>query len=80
MTIKTHNPEGFSQHDITVEAWREYHYGDGTYFIKGPTTLFLKRDDRGDSHRVVDANGVTHYPRRGWLAISWRSDIEKVSF
>ncbi|QIG67355.1 hypothetical protein EVB39_026 [Rhizobium phage RHph_TM3_3_9] len=66
---------------IDTEQYREYVYGDGTvYRIDRPKTLFVKSDDRGDSHRIVDDNDVTHYPKRGWIAIRWYAPTEPVSF
>ncbi|MES0134547.1 hypothetical protein NKJ88_06225 [Mesorhizobium sp. M0016] len=67
--------------EITTEVWREYRYANGdTYRIENPRSLWFKTDDRGDSHRVLDAEGVTHYPRRGWVAITWSAPSEPVSF
>ncbi|WP_159585952.1 hypothetical protein [Chelativorans xinjiangense] len=67
--------------EITTEEYREYHYGDGdVYRIDGPVRLWWKRDEDGDSHRILDASGVTHYPRRGWVAITWKAPSEPVSF
>lgn len=70
-----------SEADITTEEWREYHYADGAaYRVTKPVKLWWKRDADGDSHRVLDAEGVTHYPKRGWTAISWKAPSEPVSF
>ncbi len=66
-------PEGMSMHNIARECWREYVYDDGTYQITQPVTLFLKQDEKGDSHRVLDARGVVHYVKRGWRAIRWKN-------
>jgi hypothetical protein len=71
-------PEGISCHDISSEAYREYVYADGTvYRVDNPRTLYLKR--AGNTHRVVDYLGVTHYPSPTWVALRWKSDPE-VSF
>lgn len=60
-------------HDISDEVCRTYHYADGARFtIQSPRTLYLKQDERGDSHRVLTADGEVFYPRRGWIALSWR--------
>lgn len=67
--------------EITTEVWREYRYGNGdVYRVDKPVRLWFKTDDRGDSHRVLDADGNTHYPRRGWVAIVWSAPAEPVSF
>lgn len=79
--LKVHNPEGMSRHDISVETERNYIYADGSIFtMSEPKTLFLKRDEHGDSHRVVTKDGWTHYPRRGWIGIRWLAPSENVSF
>ena len=66
---------------ITTEEWREYHYADSaSYRVTKPVRLWRKKDADGDSHRVLDADGVTHCPKRGWLAISWKAPGEPVSF
>lgn len=67
--------------EITTEEWREYRYSSGeTYRIEKPVRLWLKSDEKGDSHRVIDTSGVTHYPRRGWVAIAWFAPSKPVSF
>jgi hypothetical protein len=69
------------QNDISTEQWREYDYGNGiAYRVENPLTLYRKTDEKGDSHRVVDAAGVTHYPKRGWVGIRWFAPTEPVSF
>ncbi len=83
--LKVHTPEGMSTHDVSVEQYREYIYPDGAILrIDEPVTLFLKQDGdpRGDSHRVVDANGVTTYPKRGWIGLRWlnKKDGRPVEF
>ena len=64
------------EHDISTEDWREYVYGDGSaYRIEKPKRLLVKdRENLPDSHRVVDENGVTHYPNPTWVAVRWEAD------
>lgn len=59
--------------DISSEEFRVYTYGDGTKFrVDAPSTLHVIVDDKGStSHRVIDVDGVTHRPERGWVGISW---------
>jgi hypothetical protein len=59
--------------DITSEEFRVYTYPDGSTFrIENPATLFVIIDDKGGTtHRVVDKDGVTHRPERGFVGISW---------
>ena len=67
--------------DISTEEWREYRYANGDHYrIEQPKTLFLKRDAEGDSHRILDRDGITHYVRRGWVAIAWHAPSAPVSF
>jgi len=77
MDSKSSNTNGMSLHDVSSEEWREYVYADGAIFrVDCPRSLYLKQDERGDSHRVVDKQGVTHYPRRGWIGLRWKSSPE----
>lgn len=60
--------------DITSEEWREYVYADGSsYRIDKPGTLYLKETNL-DSHRVVDCDEITHYPKNKWIAIRWKAN------
>ena len=59
--------------DITSEAFRTYTFADGsTFTIEQPAELHIIDDERGTSHRVIDKEGVTHRPTRGWVGISWK--------
>jgi hypothetical protein len=82
MTVQVHNDSQFTKHDISVELFREYIYGNGERLrIDDPQTMFLKTDIRGDSHRIVSADGSTYYPRRGWVGIRWaQRDGKAVAF
>jgi len=58
--------------DIATEQWRIYTYPNGdTFKISQPMMLWVIADERGTTHRVVDKEGVTHRPERGWVGISW---------
>lgn len=58
--------------DISSEQSRTYTYANGaTFTIEAPVGLHVINDEKGTSHRVVDANGTTHRPERGWVGISW---------
>jgi hypothetical protein len=59
--------------DITSEEFRVYTYADGSTFrIDSPATLYVLIDEKGGiTHRVVDVDGVTHRPERGYVGISW---------
>lgn len=57
--------------DISTEERRTYTYANGdTFTIENPKELHLIDDVA--SHRIVDADGVTHRPERGWVGISWK--------
>lgn len=68
--------------DVSVEDWREYVFSDDfVYRIFDPRTLYVKQKPGGDSHRVIDGKGVTHYIPTGWRVLRWsQPDSEKVSF
>ena len=58
--------------DISNEQYREYDFGDGRMVrIEGPDKLHVKRKDEGDSHRILDVDGVSHYIPVGWVKIEW---------
>lgn len=58
--------------DISCEAYRVYTYSEGrTFRIDAPVTLHVITDERGDTHRVIDASGQTHRPERDWIGITW---------
>lgn len=44
--------------DISNEAWREYDFGGRVYRIESPKLLYMRVG--GSTHRVVDANNITH--------------------
>lgn len=71
---QAHNPEGMTKSDVTVEAWREYVFSDGfVYRVADPCILYVKRKPEGDSHRVVDREGVIHYVPTGWRILRWHN-------
>lgn len=63
--------------DISAEHWREYYYLETklTYRIADPVKLVLR--EGGSGHRIVDADGVTHWcPVNVPHIIRWKSDDE----
>lgn len=55
-----------------LEEWREYDYGDGRkYRIERPVSVNIQRSAKGDSHRLIDDAGVSHYVGRNWVAFSF---------
>lgn len=60
-----------------TEKYREYQYTDGfTYRVEAPVTLWIKTKPEGDSHRVLDASGITHYIPAGWRVLRWSGRTE----
>ena len=56
--------------DISSEAYRVYTFADGKRFrVENPDKLYILPCG---SHRVVDLDGVTHRPERGYVGISWK--------
>lgn len=56
--------------DISSEAFRVYTYPNGAKLrIDAPESLFVLA---GDSHRIIDADGITHRPTPGFLSIAWK--------
>lgn len=47
-----------TEHDISVEAWREYDFKDRIYRINNPVSLYIRPG--GTTHRIVDSEGITH--------------------
>jgi len=66
------NPVTLPFADISNEKYRTYDFGNGkTFRIDFPVKLNVKRKPEGDSHRVIDALGRSHYVPAGWIAITW---------
>jgi hypothetical protein len=61
--------------DLTSEQWREYDFGGRVYRIENPKILYFRCG--GETHRVVDENGVTHClpaPGEKGCMIRWKAD------
>lgn len=76
--------DGYVEHDISSEAWREVVYTDGkVYRIDNPVKLVTRKG--GSTHRVLDAEGVVHCyvaPESGKTTLRWkvRNGKSPVSF
>lgn len=56
--------------DISSERYREYTFASGeTIRIENPLLLHVKEDS--GSHRVWDAQGVSHRVSPGWIELRW---------
>lgn len=79
MTSTVSPDTGLLAFDVSTELWREYIMQDGfggqvVYRINNPTELHIRPG--GSTHRIVDADGVSHLvPGPGYrgTAIRWQS-------
>jgi len=64
--------------DISSEAWREYEFENGRHvWIKTPLQLHVS--ERG-SHRLFDADGISHYVPPGWIHLKWKAKDGQPNF
>lgn len=62
-----------------LEDWREYVWGDGSiYKIEKPKSIFIRRGENGDSHRLIDEAGICHYVPVGWVAFRFQGKWGKL--
>jgi hypothetical protein len=66
MTHPTEDNLNFA--DIRAEQWRQYHFKDYRKLIKSPVALHVSKN----GHRVLDADGFSHYIPYGWYDLTWR--------
>lgn len=57
--------------DISTEDFREYVYPDMTIRIDNPTELNVAKSG---GHRVLDAEGISHYIPTGWRHLRWKAN------
>jgi hypothetical protein len=56
---------------LESELWREHTFGDGhAVRIEQPTHLHVSKSG---GHRVLDAEGVSHYIPAGWRHLKWKA-------
>jgi len=56
--------------DISSEEYREYLFPQGaSVLIQNPTHLHVSKSG---GHRILDANGVSHYVPKGWIHLRWK--------
>lgn len=71
----TYNNREAAFTDISgLEEWREYIYPNGAYRISEPVRVHVTRKVNGDSHRLIDADGVRHYVPAGWIAFRFKGE------
>lgn len=57
--------------DLSNELYRMYDFGDEkTIRIDSPLALNVSRSG---GHRILDAEGVSHYVPEGWIHLKWES-------
>lgn len=57
--------------DISSEAFRQYHFPDGSRVeINYPTHLSVSKSG---GHRLFDRAGNSHYVPSGWIHLMWRA-------
>lgn len=67
------NPVKLEFADISNEVFRTYDFGDGRIVtIQNPIKLNVKRKPEGDSHRLIDKAGYSHYVPAGWCHLMWQ--------
>lgn len=57
--------------DISTEDFREYEYPDMTIRIENPRELNVSKSG---GHRVLDAEGISHYIPAGWRHLRWKAN------
>lgn len=68
--VEFRNDSGLDFKDISSEQWREYTFADGQAVrIEKPLKLYVS--DNG--HRILDAEGVSHYVPLNWIHLKWQA-------
>lgn len=65
----------YKEIDLTgKELWREYRFpGNEIVRLEEPVTLIIS--DNG--HRIVTADGMSHYIPYGWIHLSWEPPADR---
>lgn len=62
--------------DVSNELWRKYKYPNGTIErYESPVALVIGSKHRhwgGGGHRLVTADGLSHYVPPGWTRLTWQ--------
>lgn len=67
--VSLRNESDYTFTDISSERWREYDFGGVSVRIDDPQ--YLAVSDNG--HRVLDADGVSHYIGFGGFYFKWQA-------
>lgn len=77
MQVSLRNQSGLDFIDISSEEWREYEFLNGTK-VRISAPLQLHVSDNG--HRILDAEGTSHYVPMGWIHLSWHAKPNEPHF
>lgn len=77
LPVFSNNPELANVKDISAEEFRQYSFPTGSVTITAPVQLCVTKSG---SHRVLDAQGNSHYIPSGFLHIAWKSKEGKEAF
>ena len=64
------NQSTLTLNNISSEDWREYDFGSQSVRVTKPLALNVSKSG---GHRIIDAEGVSHYVPKGWIHLSWKS-------
>lgn len=68
--VEFRNDSGLEFKDISSEQWREYTFEAGqTVHIEAPLKLYVSEN----GHRILDAEGISHYVPFGWVHLKWKA-------
>jgi len=63
--------------DISSEEWRRYDFASGVpVVIDHPTHLSVSKN----GHRILDAQGISHYIPLSWIHLSWKAKPGQPNF
>ena len=72
MSIELNNRGSHTFFEVTTEEYRVYDWLDGTRLqISDPCYVSVNPTNGG--HRVLDADGVSHYIPAGWKHLYWKA-------
>jgi hypothetical protein len=66
--MELRNESGLAFTDISSESWREYDFGATSVRLTEPIALNVSKSG---GHRVLTADGISHYVPPGWKHLSW---------
>lgn len=55
--------------DVSSEEYRTYVFADKEIKIEGPLQLSVNPG----GHRLLDADGISHYIPKGWIHLYWKA-------